>query len=121
MSSLLAASFSLVAGFMACLLYIAGLYFEKDKKKSTSILIIASIFLWASFTGLEWGFWLEGENMFQLITYPIVPLIFYFAVWGGFVVWIFESREQRRIWVAMLAIAALLILTAVNCMNCIHS
>lgn len=120
MSSLPALSFSLIAGFMACLLYIAGLYLEKNKKKSTIILIIASIFLWASFTGLEWGFWIEGQNMFELFFYPIVPLIFYFMVWCGFLIWVFEGRGQRKIWVVMLIIAAILVFIAINCMNCIH-
>lgn len=121
MISNIALSFSLISGIMSCLLFIAGMYFEKNKKKSTIILLFACLFLLASFTGLEWAFWLEGKNMFYLLFSPIIPLIFYFFVWFVFIIWLFESRGERKIWILLILIIIIIILIAVNCMNCLHT
>jgi len=120
MLSNLPLSFSMVSGIMSCLLFLMGMYLEKDKKKSKMILLWAVTFLTVSFTGLEWAFWLEGYNMFQLIFRFTFPLIVYFAVWLGFVIWLFESRAERRIWIILIIVLTIIVIISVNCMNCIR-
>ena len=116
----MAISFSVVSGFMACLLFIFGMYSEKNKKKSRIILIWACLFLAGSFTGLEWAFWLEGYNMFNLVSKFTFPLIVYFGIWFGFIIWLFESRKERKVWIILLILLIIMILIAVSCMNCIQ-
>lgn len=119
MISSIALSFSIVSGVMACVLFMAGMFLEKNKKKSKILLIWACLFLAGSFAGLEWSFWLEGYNMFDLVFSFTFPLIVYFAIWFCFIIWLFESRQERKIWVMLLLILVFVTLMAVNCMNCI--
>ena len=115
----IAISFSLVSGIMACFLFIFGMH-EKNKKKSRNILIWACLFLAGSFAGLEWVFWLIGYNMFNLVLKFTFPLIVYFGIWFGFIIWLFESRKERKIWIILLVLLIIMVLIAMNCMNCIH-
>jgi len=115
----LALSYSLISGIMSCLLFILGMYLEKDKKKTRIILIWACLFLASSFAGLESAFWAEGYNMFELVFEFNLPLIYYLIVWFGFIIWLFESRKERKIWVILLILLIIATIFAVNCMNCI--
>lgn len=119
MISNLAISFSLISGIMSCLLFTAGMYLEKEKKKSRTILIWACLFLAGSFAGLEWAFWLEGYDMFELVFSFTFPLIVYFAIWFGFIIWLFESRKERKIWIALSLFLILVMLLVLSCMNCV--
>lgn len=116
----IAISFSIVSGIMACLLFIFGMYLEKNRKKSRTILIWACLFLAGSFAGLEWAFWLEGYDMFRLVLGFRFPLLVYFGIWFGFVIWLFESRKERRIWIILLVILIIITVIAMSCMNCLH-
>ena len=115
----LALSYSLIAGIMSSFLFIFGMYLEKDKKKSRIILIWACLFLASSFAGLESAFWAEGYNIFELVFKLNLPLIYYFIVWFGFIIWLFESKKERKIWVILLILLIIITIFAVNCMNCI--
>jgi len=115
-----ALSFSIVAGLMSIMLFLFGAFLEKNKKKSKTILIWAMLFLISSFAGLEWAFWLEGQNMFELLAKFTFPLILYFVIWLAFIIWLFESRGERKIWATFLIALAIMVLIAVNCMNCIQ-
>lgn len=115
----LALSYSLISGIMSCLLFILGMYLKKDKKKSRIILIWACLFLASSFAGLESAFWAEGYNIFELVFKLNFPLVYYLVVWFGFIIWLFESRKERKIWVILLILLIIAIIFAVNCMNCI--
>jgi hypothetical protein len=115
MIELLSLSTSIVAGIMACMLFYLGMK-TKDKNKSINILIFAVLMLGASFGTLEWSFWLLGINMFTFFAFPLYA---YFAIWSLFIIWLFESRGERKVWVALLIAVAILILIAVNCMDCI--
>jgi len=115
----MAISFSLVSGIMACLLFIFGMHSVKDKKKSRIILIWACLFLAGSFAGLEWAFWLAGYNMFNLVLQFTFPLIVYFGIWFGFIIWLFESRKERKVWIMLLILLIITTLIAMNCMNCL--
>ncbi len=119
MNSNLTLSFSMISGIMSCLLFVLGMSIEKNKKKSRVVLIWACVFLLGSFTGLEWSFWLEGYNMFRLLFQPIIPLVAYFVIWIAFVIWLFESRKERNIWVVLIIILVVIVLLAINCMNCL--
>ena len=112
-------SYSLISGIMSCLLFIFGMYSEKDKKKSKIILIWACLFLASSFAGLESAFWVQGYNIFELVLKLNLPLVYYFIVWFGFIIWLFESRKERKIWVILLILLIIATVFAVNCMNCI--
>lgn len=111
----LALAISAIAGLMAIALFYLGLK-DKDKKKATSILIFAVLFLGVSFGGLEWAFYLLGYDMFHFFAFPLIA---FFAVWFIFIIWIFESRKQRKIWIIFLIALIILVLLAVNCMNCL--
>ena len=115
----MAISFSLVSGMMACLLFILGRYTGKDKKKSRIILIWACLFLAGSFASLEYAFWLDGYNMFTLFFSFNFPLVVYFAIWFAFIIWLFESRKERKIWIILLILLIITTLIAMNCMNCL--
>lgn len=115
----IALSYSLISGIMSCLLFIFGMYFEKNKKKSRIILIWACLFLASSFAGLESAFWVEGYNIFELVFRLNMPLVYYFIAWFGFIIWLFESRGERKIWVILLILLIIVTILAVNCMECI--
>jgi len=102
MYSNLAISFSIVSGFMACLLFILGMYFEKDKKRSRFILIWACLFLGASFANMEWAFWIEGDNIFTVFFSGNFPVVSYFLIWFAFIIWLFEKRKERKVWIIFL-------------------
>jgi hypothetical protein len=79
----------------------------------------ACLFLAGSFAGLEWAFWLEGYNMFNLVFEFTFPLIVYFGVWFGFIIWLFETRKERKVWIILSILLIIVVLIAVNCMNCL--
>jgi len=112
--------YSIVSGIMASLLLIFTLFFEKDKKKSRILLIWSALFLASSFATSESAFWYEGYNLFDLIFGLNMPLIFYFVVWFAFVVWIFETRKERKIWIILFIILVIVVFIATRCMNCIR-
>jgi CDP-diglyceride synthetase len=112
-------SYSIVAGMMACFLFILGIFLEKEKKKSKILLIWACFFLAISFAGLESAFYAEGYNIFESVLKLNFPLFTYFAVWFGFIIWLFESRKEREIWIILLILLIITVLIAMNCMNCI--
>jgi len=113
-------AYSIVAGMMACFLFVLGIFLEKEKKKSRILLIWACFFLATSFTGLESAFYAEGYNIFNLVLGFNFPLVSYFAVWFIFIIWLFESRKERKIWIILLILLIITVLIAMNCMNCIR-
>ncbi len=115
-----ALSYSIVSGLMACLFFIAGMFLERDKKKSRIILIWACLFLAVSFAGLESALWSEGYNMFDLVSRFDFPLTVYFIVWFAFIIWLFESRKERKVWVVLLILLIIVSIIAMNCMNCLQ-
>jgi hypothetical protein len=119
MFSSLALAYSVVAGIMSCFLFALGIFMEKEKK-SKILLIWACLFLASSFAGLESAFYAEGYNIFELVLKLNLPLVAYFVVWFGFIIWLFESRKERRIWVVLLILLIITVLIAMNCMNCIR-
>lgn len=111
--------YSIVAGVFASLLLVFSLFFEKDKKKSRILLIWSVLFLASSFTTSEYAFWLEGYNLFELVFSFNFPLIIYFGIWFAFIIWIFEMRGERKIWVIVFILLIISVGFAINCMNCI--
>ena len=120
MFSNLPLAYSLIAGLMACFLFILGIFLEKEKKKSRLLLIWACLFLAGSFVGLESAFYAEGYNIFELVLNFNLPLVSYFAIWFGFIIWLFEYRKERKIWVILLILLVITVILAMNCMNCIR-
>jgi len=119
MSSIIALPLSIISGVMACLLFFLVLLTER-KKRSIALAVWACLFLAASFAGLEWLFWLEGYNIFDFIFGINGPLIFFFVVWVAFVIWLFEEKKRRKVWIILLIITAIWILVSVNCMSCLR-
>ncbi len=122
---LLALSISAVAGLMSIAVFFLGLKesplddrrsSSTSRKKSRNLLVWAVLFLGSSFGGLEWSFYLLGYNMFTFFAFPLAA---YFAVWFGFVIWVFERIHERRIWVAFLIALMTLTVIALSCMNCL--
>lgn len=111
---------SVISGVMACLLLTFSMFFEKDKKRSRVFLIWSVLFLASSFTMSEYAFWVEGYNLFQLVLGFNFPLIVYFGIWFVFIIWIFERRGERKIWVILGLLLIATVLIAMNCMNCIR-
>jgi len=112
--------YSIVAGIMGSLLMIFTLFFEKDKKKSRMLLIWSVLFLASSYAASESAFWYEGYNLFELVFKLNGPLIAYFGIWFGFIIWIFETRKERKIWIILFILLLIVVFIAVNCMNCIR-
>ena len=108
---------ALISGILACLLFTIGLEFEKSKKKSRSLLLWATIFLASSFGMLEWSLWVSGYNLFSLV-FNSFPLLAYFIIWLAFIIWIFEKRGERKIWIILLILLVSMVLISVKCMNC---
>lgn len=115
-----AISYSLISGIMSCLLFMLGIYLEKEWKKSRLLLIWGCLFLASSFAGLESAFYSEGYNLFELVLKFNFPLVAYFAIWFGFIIWVFERRKERKIWVILLILLLITVFLALNCMNCIR-
>lgn len=113
-------SYSIVSGIMGSLLLALTLFFEKNKKRSRILLIWSVLFLASSFATSESAFWYEGFNLFELIFGLNMPLIVYFGTWFAFIIWIFESRKERKIWIILLIILAIVVFIVVNCMTCIR-
>ncbi len=112
--------YSMLAGIFSILLFIFTLFFEKDKKRSKILLVWAVLFLAGSFAATEYAFWVEGVYLFDLIFKFTFPLISYFTIWLAFIVWLFESRKERTIWILFAIALILLTIVALNCPNCIR-
>ncbi len=110
--------YAMIAGIMCTLLFTFALFFEKNVKMKRKFLIFGVFFMAAFVAITEYAFWLEGINFFQFLPNSF-PLIFYFAIWIAFIIWSFEQIGQRKFWIAILILAAILILVANFCMNCI--
>ena len=111
--------YSAIAGFMSILLILFTIFFEKNKKKSRVLLIWSVLFLASSFATSEYALWVDGYNLFDMVFGFNFPLIVYFGVWFVFLVWLFESRGERKIWIILLILLIIVVLIAINCMNCI--
>ena len=111
---------SILAGLFSISLFIFTIFFEKYRKKSNILLIWAVLFLAAAFAAAEYAFWLEGFYLFDIISKFNFPLLSYFAIWFAFIVWIFESRGERKVWVFLATALVLLTAIAINCPNCIR-
>jgi hypothetical protein len=111
--------YSILAGIMSILLMLLTIFFEKNKKRSRMLLIWSVLFLASSFAASEYAFWVEGYNLFTFALSNF-PLIVFFGVWFAFLIWLFESRGERKIWVSLLVLLIALVLIAMNCMNCLN-
>lgn len=112
--------FSILSGIMASLLMVFTIFFEKDKKKSRILLLWGVLFLASSFATAEYALWLEGYNLFDMVLSFTFPLVVFFAVWFGFLVWLFESRGERKVWIVLLILLIIIVIVAVKCMDCIR-
>lgn len=113
----LALAIAMIAGGMSIMLFhVAFRHAGKGKGEARNILVWAVFFLGASFGGLEWSFYLLGYNLFLFFAFPLIA---FFAVWFAFIVWTFEVRKERRVWLAFLVALAALTAIAFNCMNCL--
>jgi len=117
---ILALSIALIAGAMSITLFFSGLKLEQlrrsKEKAARNLFIWAVLFLGAAFGGIEWAFYLLGYNLFAFFAFPLVA---FFAIWFAFIVWLFERRGERKIWIAFLVALAVLTVIATNCMNCL--
>ena len=114
----LALAIALIAGGMSITLFHTALRHPqgKTKKDVRNILVWSILFLGASFGGIEWAFFLLGYNLFTFFAFPLIA---FFAVWFAFIIWTFEMRKERRVWIAFFIALIALITIAVNCMNCL--
>ena len=113
-------TYSIVSGMMACFLFVLGGFIEKEKKRSKIMLIWACFFLANSFAGLESAFYAEGYNIFEMVLGFNLPLVSYFGVWFAFIIWLFESRKERKTWIILLILLIIVVVIAMNCMNCLN-
>ena len=111
---------SLLAGIFSITLFVFTVFFEKDKKKSKVMLVWAVLFLAAAFAVIEYSLWLEGFYLFDIIKTFNFPMLSYFTIWFAFIVWLFESRGERFVWIAFAIALLVLTAVAVNCPNCIR-
>ena len=111
--------YSLLAGTMSILLMVFTMFFEKNKKHSRILLVWSVLFLASAFAMTEYAFWVEGYNLFTLVLSFNFPLIVFFGIWFAFLIWLFESRGERGVWVLLLVLLIIVVLAAMNCMDCI--
>lgn len=111
--------YALLAGIMSILLTLFTVFFEKNKKRSRALLIWSVLFLAAAFGVTEYAFWLEGYNLFTFVLGFNFPLLAFFGIWFIFLIWLFDSRGERRVWVSLIILLAITVLIAINCMNCL--
>jgi D-alanyl-lipoteichoic acid acyltransferase DltB (MBOAT superfamily) len=104
---------SMLAGLLAVLLIVFTIFFEK--KRSRTLLLWAMVFLIAHFTLTEYAFWLEGYNV---LSFVLTTPGFYFGAWAAFLLWLFESRGERKVWIALLVLAVLAVLILLFCPWC---
>lgn len=112
--------YSLLAGLLSILLLIFSVFLEKDDKKSKWFLVWSVIFLGVCFGLSEYALWVQGIDLFSLVLSPNIPLLAFFGAWFSFLIWLFERRGERKLWVLFLVVLIVLIVIAVNCMNCLH-
>jgi len=112
--------YALLAGMMSIALTVFGAFIEKDKKRGTRMLVWAALFLAISFGASENALWNGGYNLFEMVLSFNFPLVAFFGVWFAFLAWLFESRGERKVWVALLVALIVLVVVAANCMNCIN-
>ena len=112
--------YAVLSGMMSIALTVFTIFFEKDKKRSRTLLIWAALFLASSFAVTEYAFWIEGYNLFTFVLLFNFPLVVFFATWFTFLIWLFESRGERRVWVLLLVLLVIVVLIAMNCMNCLN-
>lgn len=112
--------YAILSGMMSIALTVFTIFFEKNKKRSRTLLIWASLFLASSFAVTEYAFWIEGYNLFTFVLLFNFPLVVFFATWFTFLIWLFESRGERRVWVLLLVLLVVVVLIAMNCMNCLN-
>ena len=114
-------SLALLAGIMSVMLFAFSLFVEKNKKRSRNFLIWAVLFLAAAFAATENAMWREGVYLFYItITQPSFPIVSYFAIWFAFIIWVFETRIERKLWMIFLALLIVLSLGALACPDCIR-
>lgn len=112
--------FALLAGIMSVALTVVGAYFEKDRKRGTKTLIWAALFLGIAFGVSENALWNGGYDLFEMVFSFNFPIVMFFGVWFAFLAWLFESRGERKIWILLLVALIVLVVAAVNCMDCVH-
>ena len=110
---------AIISGLLASLLLFFGGFIEKDKRKAWFALIWGTLFLGASFAALEYAFWLAGVDMFEL-SFHSFPLLAYFAIWFGFIIWAFEKQGKRKTWLVLAGLLIAIIIIARLCMNCLQ-
>lgn len=114
MSFELVAVFAIISGVFASLLLFYGVFMAKDY----FALIWGTLFLGASFAALEYAFWLAEVDMFNL-SFHSFPLLAYFAIWFGFIIWAFERQGKRKTWLVLAGLLIAIIIIARLCMNCL--
>ena len=112
--------YAILSGMMSIALTVFTIFFEKNKKRSRTLLIWASLFLASSFAVTEYAFWIEGYNLFNFVLLFNFPLVVFFVTWFTFLIWLFESRGERNVWVLLLVLLVVVVLIAMNCMNCLN-
>ena len=113
---LAALGYATLAGLFSLLM----LYQSMTTSEKKNYYIWFLIFTIASWSGIEWFYWLAGYNMFDLILYPAVPLDFFFLSWIAFAGW--YGKKIKYLGIFKLWIVALAIIFAIArvCMNCIR-
>ncbi len=113
---LVSLTYSLLSGAFAFLC----LYFSMTVKEwQRTLYTFFLVFTIAAWSGMEWAFWLMGQNMFDIILYPAVPLDFFFLSWIVFAGWYGEKIKARNIWIGWLIVLAIIFAIARVCMNCV--
>lgn len=111
--------YAILSGMMSIALMVFTIFFEKDKKRSRTFLIWAALFLASSFAVTEYAFWIEGYNLFTFVLLFNFPLVVFFATWFTFMIWLFESRGERKVWMLLLVLLIVTVIVAMNCMDCL--
>lgn len=111
-----ALAYSLLTGLFA----FYTLHVSMTTKNKKIFYIWFLVFTIASWSGIEWFYWLSGYDMFNLILYPAVPLDFFFLSWIAFAGWYGKKIMQIDIFKIWLVVLGVIFAVARVCMNCVH-
>ena len=89
------------------------------KDKDEKCFLLSLLFVFGSWSGIEWAAWLLGDNLFHLVLEPIIPLASFFLSWTLLIIYLSERRFKRRDWIGFLVVVFIIWQVARLCMDCL--
>ena len=115
-------TFAIISAILSAVLLYHSITIE-DRKEGEKFFILSILFMIAAFSGIETGLWASGNDMFELIVSPWVPLGFFFGVCYFTIIYLSEYYfHNRKIWVIVIIFSLTIFMIAYvfGCMDCVQ-